>query len=527
MPKAFLVCCAALALSLAAPLATRAATFDVKTFGAKADGQALDRDAINKAIDAADAAGGGTVYFPAGTYVTGSIRLRSNITLQLEPGSVLEASSDVAAYDAAEPNQWDKFQDFGHSHWHNSLIWGDGIENVSIVGGGLITAKALGRERGGGGDKAVALKLCRNVTLRDFSILTGGHFGILVTGVDNLTIDNLKIDTNRDGIDIDACRNVRISNTSVNAPNDDAIVLKTSHALGSTRAVENVTITNVLVSGYDIGSLLDGTYKRNVKQAPDRDGPTGRIKIGTETEGDFRNITISNVVFDRSRGLALESVDGAHIEDVAISNITMRDVSNAPIFIRLGSRMRAPEGTPIGSVRRVSISNVVAYDADPRYGSIISGIPGHDVEDVKLSGIRILYRGGLNLDQVAKQPADLVNTFFFRASGGVPPREAFDTPEREKEYPEPSMFGMLPAYGFFIRHAKGIELNNVEVGFMQEDHRPAFVLDQVAGADFQHVKSQKATGVSTIVLKNVENFTARGCTPLPDTQVAAAERREM
>ena len=133
MSKAFLVCSAALALSLSA----RAATFEVKTF---------DRDAINKAIDAAAAAGGGTVYFPAGTYVTGSIRLRSNITLQLEHGTVIEASPDVAAYDAAEPNQWDKFQDFGHSHWHNSLIWGDGLENVSIIGGGLITGKALVRK---------------------------------------------------------------------------------------------------------------------------------------------------------------------------------------------------------------------------------------------------------------------------------------------------------------------------------------------------------------------------------------------
>jgi polygalacturonase len=194
--------------------------------------------------------------------------------------------------------------------------------------------------------------------------------------------------------------------------------------------------------------------ERTVQRAPDRDGPTGRIKIGTETEGDFRNITISNIVFDTSRGLALESVDGANIEDIAISNITMRDVSNAPIFIRLGNRMRAPEGTAIGSIKRIRISNVVAYNADPRYGSIISGIPGHDVEDVTLSGIRILYRGGLTLDQVAKQPADLVNTFFFRASGGVPPREPYDTPEREKEYPEPSMFGMLPSYGFFIRHAR-------------------------------------------------------------------------
>ena len=151
----------------------------------------------------------------------------------------------------------------------------------------------------GGADKAIALKLCRNVTLRDLSIANGGHFGILVTGVDNLTIDNVTIDTNRDGIDVDSCRNVRISNSSVNSPNDDAIVLKGTHALGVARPTENVTIVNCLVSGYDIGSLLDGTYKRTVKQAPDRDGPTGRIKIGTESEGDFRNITIANVVFDR------------------------------------------------------------------------------------------------------------------------------------------------------------------------------------------------------------------------------------
>lgn len=511
---------------VAGPL--HAGVFDVRAFGAKGDGKAADREAINKAIGAAAAAGGGTVYFPAGIYVTGSIRLRSNLTLQFEPGSVLEASADPAAYDAAEANQWDKFQDFGHSHFRNSLIWGEGLENVAIVGGGLIGGKALLRgERGGGADKAIALKLCRKVTLRDFSILTGGHFGILATGVDNLTIDNLTIDTNRDGIDLDSCRNVRISNCSVNAPNDDAIVLKGTHALGLARATENVTITNSLVSGYDIGSLVDGTYKRTVKQAPDRDGPTGRIKIGTESEGDFRNITISNVVFDRSRGLALESVDGAHIEDIAISNITMREVSNAPIFLRLGSRMRAPEGAQVGSIRRVSISNLVAYDADPRYGSVLSGIPGHDIEDVKLSDIRIVYRGGLTLDQVARQPADLVNTFFFRATGGVPPREPYATPEREKEYPEPSMFGMLPAYGFFIRHAKGIELHNVEVGFLKEDRRPAFVLDSVKTADFQHVRAQKAEGVPAFVLLRVEDFTLHGSPMAPDAHLDRVERQEM
>ena len=514
-------------LAFVAATSLPAAAFDITNFGAKGDGKTQNRAAINKAIEAAAAAGGGTVEFPAGTWVTGSVRLRSNVTLRLEPGSVIEASTEAAEYDSAEPNQWDKFQDFGHSHFHNSLIWGEELENIAIVGSGRISGAALVRERRATADKAIALKLCRNVTLRDFSISRGGHFGILATGVDNLTIDNVMIDTNRDGIDVDSCRNVRISNSSVNSPNDDAIVLKGTHALGAARVSENITITNCLVSGFEIGSLLDGTYKRTVKQAPDRDGPTGRIKIGTESEGDFRNIAISNIVFDTSRGLALESIDGAHIEDVTVSNITMRDVSNAPIFIRLGSRLRAPEGTAIGTVKRVSIGNVTVFNADPRYGSIVSGQPGHDVEDVKLSHIRILYRGGLTLDQVAKQPADLVNTFFFRATGGVPPREAYDTPEREKEYPEPSMFGILPAYGFFIRHAKGIELNDVDVSVMKEDRRPAFVLDSVEGIDLEHCKAARTDGVPGLVMMKAKGIKIHGTEGLADFQGDSAGKKEM
>lgn len=136
-----------------------AAVFDVRTFGAKGDGKSSDRAAINKAIEAAAAAGGGTVLIPAGTYATGSIRLRSNITLQFEAGAVLDSIADPAAYDAAEPNDFTRFQDFGHSHWHNSLIWGENLENIAIVGPGLISgAKGLTRgERGA--DKAIALKL--------------------------------------------------------------------------------------------------------------------------------------------------------------------------------------------------------------------------------------------------------------------------------------------------------------------------------------------------------------------------------
>jgi polygalacturonase len=340
--------------------------------------------------------------------------------------------------------------------------------------------------------------------LRDFSILNGGHFAVLATGVDNLTIDNVKVDTNRDGFDIDSSRNVRISNCSVNSPNDDAIVLKSSYALGYARATENVTITNCLVSGYDIGSLLDGTYKRNVKEAPDRDGPTGRVKFGTESNGGFKNITISNIVFDHCRGLALETVDGGLLEDVTITNITMRDVTNPPIFMRLGKRMRGPAGTPVGSLRRVNISNIVAYNADARYASIISGIPGHQIEDVKLSNIHIFHRGGGRKELVDQQP-----------------------PERETNYPEPSMFGETPAYGFFIRHAKGVSLSNVQIRFLNDEFRPPFLLDDVNGVAFRNVAVQKAGDVPTFVLRNVLDFATYGCKGVADTYFDRVELKKL
>src|SRR6185369_10731801 len=271
------------------------AAYDVRAFGARGDGTTIDTDAINKAIDAAAAAGGGTVHFPAGTYASFSVRLKSHVILSLGAGATLLAADPASGqgrYDAPEPNEHDLYQDFGHSHWQNSLIWGIGVEDVGIVGPGRIDGKGLTRRGPGArwkqktgdrplsmaapssaanvaddpeaaarsqmeglGNKAIALKLSRHVLLRDFSILQGGHFAVLATGVDDLTIDNVKIDTNRDGLDIDACRDVRISNTSVNAPNDDAIVLKSTYALGYRRATENVTITNCQVTGYDLGTF--------------------------------------------------------------------------------------------------------------------------------------------------------------------------------------------------------------------------------------------------------------------------------
>src|SRR5258706_2166431 len=373
--------------------------YNIRDYGAKGDGITLDTKPIHDAIDAASNAGGGTVYFPAGTYLSFSIRLKDHISIFLDAGCILLAADSAAngKYDDAEPNAHDQYQDYGHSHWHNSLIWGDSLEDISIVGTGIINGKGLRRNasaRRPWGNKCVGLKLCRNVIFRDFTILNGGHFGILATCIDNLTIDNLKMDTNRDGIDIDCCSNVRVSNCTINSPWDDAICLKSSYALGFAKSTQNVTIINCQVSGYDLGTLHNGTFQRKEwNKVPDREGPTGRIKFGTESNGGFKNISISNCVFEYCRGLALETVDGAILEDVTISNITMRDIVNSPLFLRLGSRMRTPAGDSMaGALRRIMISNVIVYNADSHFASIISGVPGKVIEDVQLNDIRIYYR---------------------------------------------------------------------------------------------------------------------------------------
>ncbi|HYO23141.1 MAG TPA: hypothetical protein VER36_12110, partial [Flavisolibacter sp.] len=243
------------------------------------------------------------------------------------------------------------------------------------------------------------------------------------------------------------------------------------------------------------GTFINGTYQRNEwKLVPDKEGPTGRIKFGTESNGGFKNITISNCVFEFCRGIALETVDGGLLEDITINNITMKDIVNAPFFLRLGGRMRGPLGTPIGELRRVLISNVTVYNADSHFASIISGLPGNEIEDVKLNNIRIYYR---QMDSaVSKIPAEV--------------------PEHEKTYPEPAKMGIMPAYGFFIRHARNIELNNVEVSFLGAETRPAFVLDDVKGIELRNIKAKPAKGASLFVLKNIQNFMLRESSSIKD-----------
>lgn len=476
-------------------------TFNVRDYGAKGDGISMDSPAINQAIAAAAEKGGGTVLFPSGIYLSASIHLKSHITLLLDAGAVIMAADYApgSGYDEPETALNDTWQDFGHSHFHNSLIWGEHLTDIGITGTGMINGRGLVRNNGKGDktpNKSISLKLCRNVLIRDITIVHGGWFGILATGVDNLTIDNIKEDTNRDGMDLDCCQYVTVSNCKVNSPLDDGICLKSSFALNRPCSTENVTITNCIVSGYEEGSFLDGTYKRTpLTNHLDLD-PTGRIKFGTESNGGFKNITISNCVFDYCRGLAIETTDGAVIEDIAISDITMRDVINSPIYLRIGARMRGPAGAVPGVLRRIMISNLVVYNADPRFSSIISGIAGHKIEDIHLHDIVIYTKGG-----------------------GTAEQARIIMPEVDKEYPEPERHGITSAYGFYIHYADQVDLHNIKIVAETADLRPAFVLDNVHGIAINQLRIVNPAPSANFSMRQVNDFSISQSSPTQDIKL--------
>lgn len=407
--------------------------FDVRQFGAVGDGASMDTPAVNRAIEAASAVGEGTVVFPAGQYLCYTIRLRSHVALRLEAGATIVAAevpkegTTTGGYDSAGPPQpWEAFQDYGHNHWPNSLIYGEGLENIAIYGPGMIWGKGLSRGEGtepraespGVANKSIALKNCRNVVLRDFAILMGGHFAVLLTGTDNVVIDGLTIDTNRDGIDIDCCRNVRVENCVVNSPWDDAICPKSSFALGYPRSTENVTISNCYVT-------------------------------------------------------------------------VLRGVIHSPLLLRLGARMRGPRDTKVGVLRRVLFSNIVSSGAVAQYPSIIAGIPGALVEDIKLDNIYLQQLGGGPSAWATLQP-----------------------PEEPAGYPEADMFGTLPATGFFLRHARNLEFSNVEIAVTQPDARPAIWAEDVHGLDVFRLRVPR--GTAGYALNNVQDFRSFGSRDLPD-----------
>lgn len=446
----------AIAIALVCAFTSYADVYDIRDFGAVGDGKTISSDAINAAIEKASLNGGGMIYIPAGEFLCYSIRLKSNIHLYLEQGAKLVAARPQAdrGYDAPEPPINKQYQGFGHNHIHNSLIYGEGLSGVTISGYGMIDGSALDSWTEGlphHGNKGIGMRNCINVTIKDLTFYQCGHFVLHMSAVDNLLLSGLRIDSDRDGIDIICCRNVMISDCLVNTPQDDSIVLKSNYVLGEFRDVENVMITNCHISGYKCGTLLDGT-RQKYTDVQDEYRSGGRIKLGTESSGGYKNITVTNCTFDYCGGIMLQSMDGGHLEDVTFSNITMRNGLSSPFFIRLGARMRSPEGTPLGKIRRVLISNVNVYNAVSWTSSTISGVPGGYVEDVTFSNVHIWYHGGADPSYATLTP-----------------------PEFEKDYPEPWMFGPNPAKGFMIRHARNISFNGVHFHYLNPDERPLFV----------------------------------------------------
>lgn len=504
--------------------------YNVRDFGAVGDGKTLDSPAINQAIEAAAAAGGGTIVFPAGTYLSGSIRLKSKIHLVIGSGAtLLGAPQEMNAYDPAETFAGPAYQDGGHTYFHNSLIWGENLTDVSITGPGMINGGGLrsgdgpqdrisgySKWRPAGapprseeaekkaeppdpipevrlGNKAIALKLCRNILLRDFTIFHGGHFAILATGCDGMTVDNVTMDTNRDGIDIDCCRNTIVANCRINSPNDDGLCPKSTYALGRNVITENLTITNCQVSGFKEGTLLDGT----MQPRPNGNG-NGRIKLGTEANGGFRNITISNCTFRGCRGLALEEVDGGIMENITISNIAMMDVARYPIYITTGRRNRGPNVTAPSVARNITISNVVATGIEPHLGIIITGLEEKPIEGLRLENIRLVYNGGGTKEQAAAMPREL-----------------------DTGYPEPR--GTNPSYGLFARHVRDLELRAMNFRTESPDARPAMMCVDVDGLDIDDFKATVGEGIPLARFEGVKRLTVRN-SPALDAVVAEAAK---
>jgi polygalacturonase len=502
------VLCLASGVQAQQQTASGARTYNVRNFGAVGDGKTLDSPAINRAIEACAQAGGGTVLLPAGTYLSGSIRLKSNINLFLDTGAViLAAPQNLNAYDEEEPFQGPAFQDGGHTYFHNSLIWGEGLTNIAITGLGLINGADLSRgdgmeDRVSGfsnfgranapaanagapptgwpqrlGNKAIALKLCRQVLIRDITIIHGGHFAIITTGCDVLTIDNVTIDTNRDGIDIDCCRNTTVSNCRINSPGDDGLCPKSSFALGRNVITENLTITNCQVSGFREGTLLDGTMKP-------QGNATGRIKFGTEANGGFRNVTVSNCTFRSCRGLALEEVDGGILENITVNNITMMDVATYAVYITTGKRNRGPDVNVPSRLRNIIISNVIATGVSRNSGIQIFGMPDHPIENVRLDNIQLVFQGGGTAQDANVVPQEL-------GTG----------------YPEPR--GTMPGYGVFARHVRNLELSNIRLSYEKDDLRPPIVCIDADGLEIDNFKAQLAAGVQAGRFEQVKGLVVR------------------
>ena len=427
-----------------------AADYNIKDYGAVSDTTQLSTDAVQQAIDACSMEGGGRVLVPAGQYKIGTIILKSHVNLHLEHGATLFGSTDLADYIPVKSN----YLSLRTQTTTIQLIYGDDVDDVTISGTGTIDGCGRSFKKLSWNDEGITrphlLRFInsRDIRIQDITLKNSGCWMQHYLACDRLQIRGIKVfnrnNYNNDAIDIDGCHDVTVSDMIADS-DDDAITLKST----SPRLCENVTITNCVVSSHCNG-----------------------IKLGTETNGGFKNITVSHCVVkpstdqssqffgDKSKrgtsAISLEIVDGGIMENVHVSDILVEG-TESPIFIRLGNRARPyAEGIPVekvGAIRHVRLHDITVHGAG-QTGCSITGLLGYPVEDVFLSNILISHAGGCG--HVAA-PED----------------------EKEKEYPEATMWGVLPAKGFYVNHARHVVFNGIEVYTDKEDARPLFVKNDV------------------------------------------------
>jgi len=437
--------------ALAAPLlilpsrtAWAAPALSVREFGARGDGRTMDTRAIQAAIDHLPRVGG-TVVVPAGTYRAGTLRLRSGITLRLERDAVLVASGDDKDFDPPEEHAYETFANRETRDFAFALLQGRGLEDIAIVGPGRIDGNRRSRE----GPKPIALRECRGIRIHGVTVANAGNYAISLLGCDDVDIHAVRVENGHaDGIDPDCCRNVHITDCTVES-RDDAIVLKTSLALGAPRATERVTVKGCrLVTQHNA------------------------LKLGTESSGDFRHILFSDCVLEGRRhlvkgelssGISLQAVDGGTLEHVSVSNIRMKNI-RAPFFVRRARRGRGQEVSTPGALREVTIANVTATGASGT-GSVL-GIPGYPVTRVTLRNIHVTARGGEKADAVS-----------------------LNIPEMERMYPDAYLFGELPGYALYGRHVEGLVVEGLDAAVEVRDARPAVVLDDVRGVELHAIRA--------------------------------------
>ena len=474
------------------------------------DGTTLNTAAFNATIDRLAAAGGGTLTVPAGRYLTGTIYLKSGVTLHLDNGAVIVGSTNLADYPRNPP----PFPAENLLYGRYAVVCALQQHDVAITGEGKIFgqgsdpnfSKKILQERGLAQQDAylnrpygLYFHACRrvqvrNITLQNLAYRTQLYLACDDVVVDGVTVDSRKDDCNNDGLDLDGSRDVRIANCDV-AAGDDGITLKSSWA-----ACENVTINNCVIH-----ALCNG------------------IKFGAASRGGYKNVSISNCAIYETgvAGIAMEVVDGGVLDGVTVSNLTMSDVST-PIFIRLGNRgekwIEGQSPAAPGVLRNVTISNVTAavFARDGTMAASITGLPEHPVENITLSQIIITLQPGhgkVPLDNFQLTRLNAARIRIEREFGNDITRLTVqDVPERPADYPEYSMFGPLPAYGFFCRHVKGLTLDRIDLAPETMEHRSAVVLHDVQGVTVAGWRSPATPQSNPVFLfRDVTDALLTGC----------------